>query len=268
LIREVQAFEAKLIAEEVNSIAFRSRILDTNGFATLLGKITSYAIDFIALEWTAAVVSRLNSIWQGHCSYDCPLPLRYGLPCCHWMIRSVLEGFPLLLSLVHPRWWLAGSPVRTGGWTIKYYDTAIELQERWVGGYQNRGRDIIMESVQRVLDQQSLLSLKQSEQVMRRMVASNNQILTEVQVLQVRDQQVPSELPPPLLPNLSLQARKQKGSIRKRALTGAEVSKRRQKAMTRAQTRVQAMQKEKMTQKEKLVTAVLRRTRSKRATDN
>ena len=149
-----------------------------------------------------------------------------------------------------------------------YYDAAIDPQERWIGGYRNRGKDIIMESVQRVLDQQPLLSSEQSEQVMRRMVASNNQILTEVQALQVRDQQVPPELPPPLLPSLSLQARKQKGSTRKRALTGAEVSERQQKAMTRAQTRAQAMQKEKMAQKETPVTAVSRRTRSQRVTED
>ncbi|KAI9768539.1 MAG: hypothetical protein M1839_004006, partial [Geoglossum umbratile] len=145
-----------------------------------------------------------------------------------------------------------------------YYDAAIDPQERWVGGYRNRGRDIIMESVQHVLDQQSLLSSEQSEQVMRRMVASNNQILTEVQALQAGDQQVPSELPPPLLPNLSLQARKQKGSTRKRALTGAEVSERQQKAMTRAQTRAQALQKGKVVQGGGSVTAVSRRTRSQK----
>ena len=125
-----------------------------------------------------------------------------------------------------------------------------------------------MESVQHVLDQQSLLSPEQAEQIMRRMVASNNHILTEVQALQVRDQQAPPELPPPLPPNLSLQARKQKGSTRKRALTGAEVSERQQKAMTRAQTRAQAMQKEEMAQKEKPAAAVSRRTRSQRVTEN
>ena len=130
LMREVQAFEAKLIAEEINSMAFRPRILDANGFATLLGKITSYAIDLMAPEWVAATVPRPDSIWQGHCLYNCPLPLRYGLPCRHWMIRSVLEGFPLPLSLIHPRWRLAGSPVRTGGWTMGYYDAAIDPQER------------------------------------------------------------------------------------------------------------------------------------------
>ena len=50
LIREVQAFEVKLIVEEVNSIAYRSQILDINRFATLLSKITFYAIDLIGSE--------------------------------------------------------------------------------------------------------------------------------------------------------------------------------------------------------------------------
>jgi hypothetical protein len=45
-------------------------------------------------------------------------------------------------------------------------------------------------------------------------------------------QDIPAELPPPLPSNLSLQAKKQKGSTRKGALTGAEVSDCQQKAMT------------------------------------
>jgi len=90
------------------------------------------------------------------------------------MIRAVLEGFPLPLSLVHPRWWLSGSPVRAGGWAMGYYDAAIDPQECWVGGYRNRGKDIIIESVQNLLDQQLQLLLEQSEWFMKRMVDSNN----------------------------------------------------------------------------------------------
>ena len=60
--------------------------------------------------------------------------------------------------------------------------------------------------------------------------------------MRVLDQDVPAELPPPLPSNLSLQAKKQKGSTRKQALTGAEVSEHQQKAMTRARARVKAIQ--------------------------
>jgi hypothetical protein len=142
------------------------------------------------------------------------------------MIRPVIKGYPLLLSLIHPRWWLAGSPVRARGWTIRYYDAVINPQERWIGGYRNRGKDIVMESIQLVLDQQSQLPPQQFKEIIRRIMASNDQIMNEVQTLQDENHQLPPELPPAMSPNSNLKAQKQKGSTRKLALTGAEVSER------------------------------------------
>ena len=89
------------------------------------------------------------------------------------MIRSVLEGFPLPISLIYPRWWLTGGPVLARGWAMGYHDATINPQECWVGGFRNRGKDIMMESVQHLLDQQSQLLPEQSEHLMRRIVASN-----------------------------------------------------------------------------------------------
>ena len=129
LVRHVKSFEARLLAEETNSKTTRPRILDMNEFATLLGKVSSYAIMLMTPEWSSASVPRPDSIWQGSCLDNCILPLRYGLPCRHWMLRSLLEGFPLSLSLVHPRWWLSGSPVYAGGWAMGYHDAAINSQE-------------------------------------------------------------------------------------------------------------------------------------------
>ena len=102
LVRAVDNFQAKLFDEETQSMTVRPQILDLNGFATLLGKVTTYAIHFMAPEWAAACVSKPDTIWQGSCLHDCIIPLRYGLSCRHWMLRSVLEGFPLPISLVHP----------------------------------------------------------------------------------------------------------------------------------------------------------------------
>ena len=33
-------------------------------------------------------------------------------------------------------------------WAMGYCDAAINTLERWVGGFRNRGKDIVMESVQ------------------------------------------------------------------------------------------------------------------------
>jgi hypothetical protein len=115
-----------------------------------------------------------------------------------------------------------------------YYDAVINPQECWVGEYRNREKVILMESISHILDQWSQLSAEQSEEVIKQIVASNNQILNEVQVLQEENRELPLELPLPLPPNLSLKAWKQKGSTRKWALTGAEASEHQQKAMTRA----------------------------------
>ena len=61
--------------------------------------------------------------------------------------------------------------------------------------------------------------------------------------------------------------RKQKGSTRKRALTGAEASERQQKALTRAQTRARAVQVAQDSQEKKVVTSSRRKTRSQKAAE-
>jgi hypothetical protein len=159
----------KILEAEAMSRTFRPRILDLNRFATILGKITSYAINLMAPEWTAACVPKPDSIWKGGCLHDC------SLPCCYWMFRSILEGFPLPISLVHPRWWLTGSPVLEERWAMGYHDAAIDPQERWIGGFRDRGQDIVMESISHLLEQQSQLLPEQSERLVRRMVDNNKQ---------------------------------------------------------------------------------------------
>ena len=48
-----------------------------------------------------------------------------------------------------------------------YHDAAINLQECWVGGFRDRGQDIVMESVSYLLEQQSQLLPEQSEHLLR-----------------------------------------------------------------------------------------------------
>jgi hypothetical protein len=69
---------------------------------------------------------------------------------------------------------------------------------------------------------------------MRQLVDHNRQLVSEAHAMRAIDQDIPVELPLLLPPNLSLQAKKQKRSTRKQALTGAEVSECWQKAITKA----------------------------------
>jgi hypothetical protein len=61
-MKEVNKFQIKFLEAETRSLTFKLQILNLNGFAMLLGKITSYAINLIASEWTAACTLKLDSV--------------------------------------------------------------------------------------------------------------------------------------------------------------------------------------------------------------
>lgn len=43
------------------------------------------------------------------CPLNCELPLRWGLPCRHWMYPAFIHQVPIPASLIHP-WFLDGPP--------------------------------------------------------------------------------------------------------------------------------------------------------------
>jgi hypothetical protein len=50
LVKMVNTFEVKLLQAKTINMIFRPQILDINEFATILNKVTSYAIDLILPE--------------------------------------------------------------------------------------------------------------------------------------------------------------------------------------------------------------------------
>jgi hypothetical protein len=52
------------------------------------------------------------------CTLSCELPVRYSLPCRHWMYASVVEDCPLPLLLFHPRWLFDGPVVLYNCWVM------------------------------------------------------------------------------------------------------------------------------------------------------
>ena len=47
------------------------------------------------------------------CPFECELPLRFRLPCKHWMYPHFYLKTPLPIGLFHPRWLLNGPLVIT-----------------------------------------------------------------------------------------------------------------------------------------------------------
>ena len=54
------------------------------------------------------------------CLLKCELPLRWGLPCRYWMYFTFVDNSPILLSLIHPRWFLDGSDYLDRPWIMSY----------------------------------------------------------------------------------------------------------------------------------------------------
>ncbi len=42
------------------------------------------------------------------CPLECEAPLRWRLPCCHWMYAAFVDNSPIPLLLIHSRWFLDG----------------------------------------------------------------------------------------------------------------------------------------------------------------
>lgn len=100
------------------------RVLDLSAFVVIARLLTYYALGILMREWEAtkqwadaielgeAEEFEVNMEDPG-CPLACPLPIRYGLPCKHWLYQAVAEQVPIPLSLIHPRWLLDGPLVLT-----------------------------------------------------------------------------------------------------------------------------------------------------------
>ena len=78
-------------------------------FHVVIGKITIFAIEYVNPKWIAAkklVEEKENQIpdWEPFIGpYNCEIFVRYLLPCRHILFQACDQGFPIPLSLFHPR---------------------------------------------------------------------------------------------------------------------------------------------------------------------
>jgi hypothetical protein len=114
------------LAEEYNERINDNRknnptLIDLKVFITVRSKLTHYVIDKTMAKWRA-IKDFADAIDSGDedpfefkeaigclCEYE--LPLRFGLPCKHWMLLFYLCREPLSLFLFHLRWLLDGPVV-------------------------------------------------------------------------------------------------------------------------------------------------------------
>jgi hypothetical protein len=81
--------------------------------------ISRFALKLIETEW-----QQLSQIMaqgqQLNEDCECPVLLRYGIACRHYLLQVWLENTPLPKTLLHPRWWLGGGPILQTEWQPFY----------------------------------------------------------------------------------------------------------------------------------------------------
>ncbi|KAF8534060.1 hypothetical protein BDD12DRAFT_897042 [Trichophaea hybrida] len=114
----------QVLEHEAPSRITSPRSIDSIAFQHLLGRVIHYALSLLQPEWKKALQLKTVrastegsefthtalQVTAGTC-ITCPLPLRLGLPCRHFMLPAAQTGTPVPLSLLHPWWWLDGPAV-------------------------------------------------------------------------------------------------------------------------------------------------------------
>ena len=105
------------------------RLIDLQAFKWLADTVTYQAIDRLSPEWQITKIGCQDGSLRpqlGSCT-TCELLVRFGLPCKHHLRQVCLDGASIPRSLLHPRWWLHGEPIKITNWTPSYEIRTLPL---------------------------------------------------------------------------------------------------------------------------------------------
>jgi hypothetical protein len=195
--------------------------------------------------------------------YECELPLRYALPCQHWMLGAYELDVSIPLSLIHPRWLLDGPPYLTQD-LIMYFEPSEDSENitpvtyegqskpahtstticedpssRYSGDvYYNHGQNLIMRTALEAVAKQKSLKGPDAEKyssVFQAQVQKLNQIMDQEAE---RSTTIPSVLPDALKSNKNLRPFANTNS-RGRAMTGREAAEAGEKTKEKKRKRIE-----------------------------
>lgn len=249
--------KTKKLAEEYNERINEDRkhrptLMDKKAFKTVGSLLTHWAIDKTMIEWRTtkdfgdAIDSGDAEPFEFDeavgCQFECELPLRFRLPCKHWMLPFYLRGEPLPPSLFHPRWLLDG-PVVVQSWRMSSSKLTVESTSPsptsavpfYSGNpstrvrYQDDGVQLIIDSAARVVETLRSLPAGQKEIFASGFYDLTSKLQSRTSEIMASRQAMPAELPPPLpQPNVLFKAN------RRRGYTGREAAEEEEKEVRRA----------------------------------
>ena len=223
LCKKVLSILKQLSMDEDKARVDVQRTLDAVAFRNLIGNVSLYALKKLQIEWTAlAEALKAPNTDLGPCK--CELLIQFSLPCKHHLLQAYQTGQPVPKSLLHPRWWLNGPPNRFADWQPTYpEEQALIISPK---------RRDIMESILEVLKARDTLGLEEKARLDKQILRTNTTLLAAAESHR-QLAQLPLDGPDPIPKKQWLRKKKEHDKADIRALTGAEIAERNQKAKER-----------------------------------
>jgi len=226
LVQKLNQVFRDLATDEDSSRTKAAGALDVKVFKSLIGNVTSFAIDKLHNEWKVITdhiaVTNEDTLARSP-SCDCEILHRYSLPCKHFLLRVAQRGSPIPRSLLHPRWWLNGPVIRRGyegeqSWKPQYME---EIEEELTLVISPRRKDVYRVMAD-VFEQRENLNTEERSRF-------DDQIMTTGERLNqaAKQHQHLASLPigqPDPIPKRTWRKRDAHGKADRRGLTAAEIA--------------------------------------------
>jgi hypothetical protein len=121
----IEDYEQRLSRSRISE----PRLIDTTFFRLVLRRVTHYCLELCSSELLKAKELYDIEVLGGKeddefdpefgCEQLCELPLRYRLPCKHWMLYFYRKNEPIPINLLHPRWLVDGPSILHKPWQIR-----------------------------------------------------------------------------------------------------------------------------------------------------
>ena len=179
---------------------------------------------------------------QGPC--NCPLLVRFLLPCKHLLRKAYSEGFPIPLSLFHPRWWIddVSTPYT---FTPRYWSDTIDPDSKDPTAFRDQGKNKFLANMQALNNLHQTLPKEQADKLAHQLATFQVNVTEAHAIIQKNLQGIPTELPP-IPPTkkaqwAELKAKKAHDKAAARAMTAAEINNRETNQLEQAKAQEQAV---------------------------
>ncbi len=158
------------------------------------------------------------------CQLECELPLRWGLPCRHWMCPAFVDETPILLSLIHPRWLFDGPDYLETLWHMSYLTgsnsknnnastrarqtqtslepeilqeiTEAEYEKNAGDQYQNHDQNLMLSTALQAVEKQKEFTGATAKAFARVFTTQKSKLIEAVKAREERHTVLPPQLPP------------------------------------------------------------------------